>query len=62
MMDEVTKTALRQTFGYVPDEADGEAWTVYQERMLIVIHPNRRPRLYEEFSGGRYVEIEPELR
>lgn len=54
-----TMRALRETFGYEPDERGGEKWTVYQDRMLIVIHPERRPRLYERGCNGVYFEFEP---
>ncbi len=60
-MDEETKVALRRVFGYCPDEEDGEKWTVFQDRALIVIHPERRPRLYRRGScnANDYYEIEP---
>ncbi len=52
--------ALRREFGYAPNEADGENWTVYQGQMLIVIHPERRPRIYRRGSGPHdFIEIEP---
>lgn len=53
--------ALRRTFGYAPDERDGEQWVVYQDRVLIVIHPERRPRLYKRgaLGAGDYTEVEP---
>lgn len=53
--------ALRREFGYAPNEADGESWTVYQDRCLIVIHPERRPRIYRRgaFGPTDYWEIEP---
>ncbi|MGJ5032295.1 hypothetical protein ACQR1I_36035 [Bradyrhizobium sp. HKCCYLS2038] len=53
--------ALRREFGYVTDLQDGEQWTVYQNRTLIVIHPERRPRLYKRGCGGVYYEIEPDF-
>jgi hypothetical protein len=58
-MHEEVATALRREFGYVPDEDDGEKWTVYEDYTLIVIHPYRRPRLYKRGCGGSYYEIEP---
>ena len=60
--DELTqevRDALRREFGYVPDEGDGEKWIVYQDHTLIVIHPERRPRLYKRGCGGSFYEIEP---
>ena len=58
MRDDVA-AALRRDFGYVPQSDDGEKWTVYQDRTLIVIHPHRQPRLYRYGCGGSYYEIEP---
>ena len=54
--------ALDREFGYIPDEQDGEKWCVWQDRVLIVVHPYRKPRLYERGGRGNYVELEPELR
>lgn len=51
--------ALRREFGYVPQLSDGESWVVYRDQMLIVIHPDRRPRLYPRGGRGVYSEIEP---
>jgi hypothetical protein len=51
--------ALRREFGYCPDERNGEVWTVFQGHTLIVIHPERRPRMYKRGCGGIYYEIEP---
>lgn len=53
--------SLVETFGYRPDERGGEQWTVYRDEALIVIHPERRPRVYERGCGGIYAEIEPVL-
>lgn len=58
MIDDV-KEGLMREFGYVPDERGGEKWAVYQNHTLIVIHPERRPRLYERGCCGSYCEIEP---
>lgn len=60
MTDECAE-ALKREFGYVPDEDGGEKWTVYQDRVLIVIHPVRRPRIYRRggFGPNDYCEIEP---
>lgn len=58
MSDEV-KQALRREFGYVPDESGGENWTVFRDHSLIVIHPERRPRIYKRGCGGTYYEFEP---
>lgn len=51
--------ALRREFGYVPDETHGEKWTVYQDHSLVVIHPERRPRIYKRGCRGSFYEIEP---
>lgn len=51
--------SLHKEFGYRPDEEGGEQWVVYQDRVLVVIHPERRPRIYERRGGGTYYEIEP---
>lgn len=61
-MTDKIRESLRREFGYVPDEKAGEQWVVYQDHTLIVIHYERRPRLYERGCGGVYVEIEPDLR
>ena len=61
-MEPAVETDLRRVFGYVPDERGGENWTVYQDHTLIVIHPERRPRLYKRGCGGTYYEIEPDPR
>lgn len=53
--------ALYETFGYRPDEPGGENWTVYQGHSLIVVHPERRPRIYKRGCGGVYYEIEPDF-
>lgn len=53
------KAALKRLFGYIPNEDDGEKWVVFQSRTLIVVHPERRPRLYRQDGGGVYVEIDP---
>lgn len=60
-MDNPTMASLRQEFGYAPDERGGERWTVFQNHTLVVIHPERRPRLYKRGCGGLYYEIEPNL-
>jgi len=51
--------SLQETFGHRPDERGGEKWTVYQDHSLIVVHPERRPRIYKRGCGGVYYEIEP---
>lgn len=52
---------LRRVFGYAPNEADGEKWVVFRDRALIVVHPERRPRIYRQHGLGPsdYYEIEP---
>lgn len=50
--------SLQRTFGYSPDERGGEKWVVYQDN-LIVIHPERRPRIYKPGCAGVYYELEP---
>jgi len=52
-------TALKREFGYVPNEYDGENWTVYRDHTLIVCHPERRPRVYKRGCNGDYYEFEP---
>src|SRR3546814_13188537 len=61
MMDEKVSTALRETFGYVPDERPGEKWVVYRDNILIVTHPPDKPRLYERGCRGSYFELDPDL-
>lgn len=53
--------AIKQDFGFIPREEDGEQWVVYQGKVLIVIHPERKPRLYRkrESDPQHYLEIEP---
>ena len=60
-MEEDCANALRREFGYTPDEKGGERWAVYQDRALIVIHPERRIRVYRRHGSGPhdYYEIEP---
>ena len=58
-MDADCATALKREFGYVPNEKDGEKWCVYQDHSLIIVHPERRPRIYKRGCGGLYYEIEP---
>ena len=60
-MEEDCAKALRREFNYVPDEEGGERWVVYQDRRLIVIHPERRIRAYRRHGSGPndYYEIEP---
>lgn len=59
LLDENVADALRRTFGYAPDEANGERWVVYEDR-LLVIHPERRPRVYRRGWTGPndFYEIE----
>ena len=59
MIGRQTAEHLRQEFGYVPNEHGGEDWTIFQNRVLIVIHPERRPRLYGRGCGGAYSEFDP---
>lgn len=59
LLDEATRMALRKEFGYVPDDRGGEVWCVYQNRALIVLHPERRPRIYGRSSSGVPYEFEP---
>ncbi len=58
-MDDECAAALKREFGYVPEEERGEKWVVYQERALIVVHPERRPRIYRRGGNGVPYEIEP---
>lgn len=51
--------ALRREFGYVPNDRRGERWVVYQGAVLIVTHPDDRPKLYYRDGSGSPVEIEP---
>lgn len=54
------KQSLKEAFGYVPDEANGERWVIYFSgsfNTLIVVHPYRQPRLYPQGCGGKYTEI-----
>ncbi len=53
--------ALRKEFGYAPQENDGEKWVIYRDCMLIVAHPERRPRIYRRGGSGvhDYTEIDP---
>lgn len=53
--------SLYETFGYRPDEQSGENWTVFQDHSLIVIHPERRPRIYKRGCSGLFYEIEPDF-
>ena len=57
-MKQDIKEDLYQAYGYVPNEAEGERWTVYEE-VLIVIHPERRPKIFTRGCAGSYYEIEP---
>jgi hypothetical protein len=60
-MSQECAAALKTAFGYVPDEGRGEKWVVYQDRALIVVHPERRPRIYKRHAAGEhdFYEIEP---
>ena len=51
--------SLEREFGYRPNEKGGEEWCVYQNHSLIVIHPERRPRIFKRGCGGNFYEIEP---
>lgn len=57
-MNKDTATSLRNIFGYIPDEAAGEQWTVYRNHTLIVVHPDRLPRIYEHGCAGSFIEID----
>lgn len=50
---------LQKTFGYRPNEDDGEKWVVYRDHSLIVTHHDRRPIIF--MRGGVSYQIEPEL-
>jgi hypothetical protein len=60
MQDDV-RAALKEHFGYAPDEERGEKWVVYQDRVLLVIHPEMRPRIYRRgaIDERDYCEMEP---
>lgn len=58
-LDEPVAQALEREFGYVPDEESGEKWAFYGNHSLIVIHHDRKPRIYKRGCGGKYYEIEP---
>ena len=58
-LDADVAESLGREFGYVPDERNGEKWTVYQDHSLIVVHPHRRPRIYKRGGSGSCYEIEP---
>ena len=51
--------SLEKTFGYRPDMMHGEKWVVYDFDKLIVVHPERKPRIFTPGCGGSYVEIDP---
>lgn len=53
--------AIERIFGYVPNENIGESWAIYRGQTLIVIHSDRRPRLYKAGGGGVHVELDPSL-
>jgi len=57
-MDLQVRDSLLKAFGYAPIEEDGERWCVFRDN-LIVIHPNRRPRVYRRGCHGDYYEFEP---
>lgn len=64
MADEIpqeVRTALLDAFGYVPDERGGEKRCVYQDHSLIVVHPERIPRIYKRGCGGLFYEIVPDF-
>lgn len=54
--------SLQSEFGYTPDEKNGENWTVCQgyhgHLNLVVVHPERRPRIYKHGCAGIFYEIE----
>lgn len=58
-MNKEVAASLKREFGYVPDEDQGEKWAVYQDHFLIVIHYDRKPRIYKRGCKGDYYEIEP---
>lgn len=51
---------LKRDFGYCPDETR-EKWVIFRDNSLIVVDPDRRPRIYRRGGNGVPVEIEPEL-
>lgn len=61
MQEDELFASLQREFGYRPDERNGERWIVFQDHNLIVIHPERRPRIYKRGCGGVYYEIEPDF-
>lgn len=56
--EEKIKAHLLREFGYVLDETSGDQWTTYNDH-LIVIAPERRPRVYRKGCGGTFYEMEP---
>lgn len=54
---------LRESFGYSPHHP--EQWTLYappgRDPVLVVIHPERKPRIYKLHCGGVYTEFDPEF-
>lgn len=61
MITSEVQEALKRDFGYVPNERDGERWVVYLDRMLVVCHPERTPRVYDMGCNGSYYELHPEF-
>lgn len=59
-IDKDTARALKREFGYVPDEPSGEKWVVFADR-LIVVHPERKPRIYKQGCCGSFFELDPSL-
>jgi hypothetical protein len=53
--------ALEREFGYAPNEAAGERWTIYRGEYLIVVHPEQKPRVYARNGRGDYNELEPDF-
>lgn len=58
-MKKDTAQSLWGAFGYIPNEAEGEQWTIYQSNSLIVVHADRKPRIYRRGCGGSYCEVDP---
>jgi hypothetical protein len=48
----MTDIELKEKFNYVP--AYDEKWCIYEDRFLIVISKNKRPKIYENSDGSFY--------
>lgn len=50
--------SLKDEFGYIPDERNGERWWIDDEgRYMFVGHPSREIRIYRRGCGGRYTTV-----